>query len=226
MVLEKYDRVLKKEAQRLLRIRKKRRRKFPRYMAWRWTKLDESWRYPRGRDNKARLQLKGRPPLVKVGYRSPRLVRFLHPSGKYEVLIRRIEDLYNVDPLIHVVRISSNVGGRKRLEIIKFAERIGIRVLNPGKIPEVAPVEAPTEVKIEELEELTKEIEKEAESIETEELESVLEQEIEKIEEVEEEKVETSVEESPPSKQSKSDVLESELEKELGKIGESSDQGE
>ncbi|MEX0568819.1 MAG: eL32 family ribosomal protein, partial [Candidatus Njordarchaeota archaeon] len=98
MVFEKYEQVLRKETQRLLRIRKKRKRKFTRYMSWRWVKLSDNWRYPRGRDNKARLQLKGRPSLVKIGYRSPRLVRFLHPSGKYEILVRRMEDLYNVDP--------------------------------------------------------------------------------------------------------------------------------
>ncbi|MEX0569574.1 MAG: 50S ribosomal protein L32e [Candidatus Njordarchaeota archaeon] len=221
MVFEKYEQVLRKETQRLLRIRKKRKRKFTRYMSWRWVKLGDNWRYPRGRDNKARLQLKGRPSLVKIGYRSPRLVRFLHPSGKYEVIVRRLEDLYNIDPLVNVVRISSNVGGRKRLEIIKFAEKIGVRVLNPGKIPEVAPISAPSETEIGELEELTKEIEKEVESIETEELESALEHELEKIEKTEEEKKEPSEEKS-----SESDVLESELEKELEKIEDFSNQGE
>ncbi len=150
-----------REIRRLLRIRKSLKRKFRRYMSWRWTKLDESWRYPRGRDNKARLQLKGKPPLVKIGYRSPRAIRHMHPSGRWEVLVRRVEDLYNVDPLTQVVRIAANVGGRKRLEIVRFAERVGIRVLNPGKLPEIAPEEMPTAAPAE-LEMLAREIEETA----------------------------------------------------------------
>jgi len=214
-----------REIQRLMRIKRKHKRKFKRYMSWRWEKLDESWRYPRGRDNKARLQLKGKPPIVKIGYRSPKLVRFLHPSLKREVLVYRVEDLFNIDPLNEVARISSNVGGRKRLEIIKFAEKFGIRVLNPGRIPEIIPAGvsvAPTE--IERAEELTKEIEETVEGITPrEEIEKALEEEIEKIEaeetpseiEKEEEKVEIREEE-----------MGKELEEELKKISEEIEEGE
>ena len=121
------------EFRRLMRIKKSRYRDFVRPYAWRWKKLDESWRKPRGKDNKARLQIKGKPPLVKVGYRTPRKIRYLHPSGKEEVLVHRVEDLFNIDPLTQVVRIGRTVGVRKRLEILRFAEKFGIRVLNPGR---------------------------------------------------------------------------------------------
>jgi len=122
-----------RELRRLMRIKKAKKRKFTRPYSWIWKKLDESWRRPRGKDNKIRLQIKGKPPLVKVGYRSPKKVRYLHPSGKEVVLVRKLEDLYNIDPLTQVVRIARTVGVRKRLEIIKFAHRFGIRVLNPGR---------------------------------------------------------------------------------------------
>jgi len=186
-------------------------------MSWRWEKLDESWRYPRGRDNKARLQYKGKPPLVKIGYRSPKLVRYLHPSGRQEVLVYRPEDLYNIDPLTQAVRIAANVGGRKRLEIIKFAEKFGIRVLNPGRIPEIIPAEAPERPRPEELEAITEEIEKEVEKIEAPELaEEKLEEELKRLEEegLAEEALEERTEEI-------TEELERELEKELEQYDES-----
>ncbi len=210
--------VIAKEMRRLMKVKRTRRRVFKRYMSWRWEKLDESWRYPKGRDNKARLQLKGRPPLVKIGYRTPKLVRYLHPSLKREVLVYRVRDLYNINPQYEVVRIASNVGGRKRLEIIKFAERFGIRVLNPGRIPEVIPVEAPIErPKPEEIEAIAREIEAETEVTKEEtreEIERALAEEIEKIETKETAK-EHEEEEGVPSEESLEEELKK-IEEELG----------
>lgn len=160
MALESWSETRTREIRRLLRIRKRNRREFRRYLSWRWVKLDESWRYPKGRDNKVRLQYKGYPPKVKVGYRSPKLVRYLHPSGKKEILIYRIEDLFTVDPLTEVVRIASNVGQRKRLQIIQFAQKFGIQVTNPGKPPAVR-VETQPKPLEEKLEKLVEEIEAE-----------------------------------------------------------------
>jgi len=162
----------KTELRRLLRIRKKRKRDFVRPYAWRWKKLDESWRRPRGKDNKVRLQIKGKQPLVKVGYRSPRKVRFLHPSGKEVVLVYKIEDLYNVDPLTQVVRIARTVGVRKRVEILQFARKYGIRVLNHGRAEarlelELGRREIEQEVS-EEIEEEEMELTEESEEIEEE----------------------------------------------------------
>lgn len=175
MALEKWDDVRIREIQRLLRVKRKQRRKFRRHMAWRWVKLDDSWRYPSGRDNKLRLQYKGYPPKVKVGFRSPKLVRYLHPSGKREILVYRVEDLFTVDPLTEVVRIASNVSLRKRLEIIRFAQKFGIRVLNPGKIPEIRPAAPPAPLE-EKLEALVEAIETEEET--EKELEEALAEEI------------------------------------------------
>ncbi|MHA1610086.1 MAG: 50S ribosomal protein L32e [Candidatus Njordarchaeales archaeon] len=155
--------ITKTELERLMRIKKKRKRKFIRPYSWIWKKLDENWRRPRGKDNKVRLQIKGKPPLVKVGYRSPRKVRYLHPSGKEEVLVYKVEDLYNVDPLNQVVRIARTVGIRKRIEILKFARRFGIRVLNPGRAEARLELEISGEERAEGVEEVEEGTEEEVE---------------------------------------------------------------
>ena len=72
---------------------KLRRPEFVRQESWRYVRLKPNWRKPRGKDSKMRLQVKGWPPLVKVGYRTPRKYRGLHPSGYKEVLVYRPEDL-------------------------------------------------------------------------------------------------------------------------------------
>ncbi|HDI31733.1 MAG TPA: 50S ribosomal protein L32e [Thermofilum sp.] len=118
----------------LLKIRsvvKKKKPRFIRMNSWYLTRLPDSWRNPsRSLDNKIRLQKKGYPAKVKIGYRGPRLVRGFHPSGKREVLVSNIKDLENLDPELHVVRISSSVGMRKRREIIKKAAELGLKILN------------------------------------------------------------------------------------------------
>ncbi|MCC6059418.1 MAG: 50S ribosomal protein L32e [Thermofilaceae archaeon] len=124
------------EVERALRLReeiKARKPEFIRMNSWFLKRLGDSWRSPRhSLDNKIRLQRKGFPPMVKVGYRGPKLARGLHPSGYEEVIVHTPEELERIDPKRQAVRIASTVGRRKRAEIIKRAEELGITVLNAG----------------------------------------------------------------------------------------------
>lgn len=112
--------------------KKKRTPKFKRQEWFRFKRLGEKWRRPRGKDSKMRLGIRGRPAVPSIGYKSPKPMRGLHPSGKIEVLVNNLEDVKRVIPNKHVIRIASSVGKRKREQILARAEELGIRVLNPG----------------------------------------------------------------------------------------------
>jgi len=112
--------------------RRKRTPKFRRQEWFRFTKLGEKWRKPRGGDSKMRLGIRGKPAVVSVGYRSPRSVRGIHPSGLGEILVHGPRDLEGLDAGKQAIRIASGVGGRKREKILARAKELGIKVLNPG----------------------------------------------------------------------------------------------
>ncbi|MCX8180629.1 MAG: 50S ribosomal protein L32e [Thermofilaceae archaeon] len=123
-----------KPSGRLIRLKNEKNRKRPRFVrmnSWFLKRLDDSWRNPRrSLDNKIRLEKKGFPPRVKVGYRGPSEVRGLHPSGLIEVLVATPAQLNDLNPRRHIVRIASSVGARKRGEILKRAKELGLRVAN------------------------------------------------------------------------------------------------
>ncbi|MFN4046736.1 MAG: eL32 family ribosomal protein, partial [Acidilobaceae archaeon] len=76
-------------------IKGKRKPRFMRYLSWEFWKFErrDSWRRPKGNDSKMRLEIKGYPPRVKIGYRTPRALRGLHPSGLKPVVVRSLKDL-------------------------------------------------------------------------------------------------------------------------------------
>ena len=104
---------------RLLRLRKRMNAKRPafyRHLWWKFSKFDLVWRKPKGNDNKMRLQLKGYPPIVKVGYRGPRAVRGLHPTGREIVIVHNVSELERVDKEAQIVYIARTVGKKKRIQ--------------------------------------------------------------------------------------------------------------
>ena len=125
---------LSEEIKRNLRLRKILKGKKPDFIrmdSWVKPSIEKSsWRRPKGLDNKIKLQRKGFPKLVKIGYRGPKVVRGLHPSGFREVLVHNIQDLERVNPSYEAIRIASTVGKRKREEILKRAKELKIKVLN------------------------------------------------------------------------------------------------
>jgi large subunit ribosomal protein L32e len=126
------------ELKRLLALRetqKKRQPAFTRLESWRYKKLKPVWRKPKGIDNHMRLKKKGWPKSVTVGYRSPKKIRGLHPSGFNEILVHNIKDLDAIQPQ-QAIRIGQTVGRRKRSAIVDKAQELTIHVLNKRVRPD------------------------------------------------------------------------------------------
>jgi large subunit ribosomal protein L32e len=87
----------------------------------------DKWRLPHGIDlDKGRNH--GRQP--RIGYRSTKEIRFVHPSGYKEVLVCNMNDIAKIDNKTQAARIGATVGKRKRNEIVTEANKKGIWVLN------------------------------------------------------------------------------------------------
>ncbi len=110
-------------------IKKKKRFKFLRQRTPGKRRLKMSWRKPKGIDSPKRVERKEKGRVVKIGYRTPRLIRFLHPSGLPEVIVHNPTELEGLKGV--VVRIASTVGRKKRMEIVRKAEELGLKVINP-----------------------------------------------------------------------------------------------
>ena len=123
------------------------RPRFIRQESWRYDRLAENWRKPKGKDNKMRKQKSGMPALVKVGYRSPKAARGLHPSGYRDNLIYNTAELARLDPKGDAARIAHGLGKKKLIEIINKAGELGIKVLNPGNLISKVQIEMGKRVK-------------------------------------------------------------------------------
>lgn len=112
----KRPRFLRAETNRFLRIGKKRR------------KL-QKWRRARGKSNKLRLGKIGHPLVPKVGFKTQR-----NEAGKVNglmpTLVHNIKELQSLGK--DEIAIVARIGARKKLELIKEAEKLKIKILNLG----------------------------------------------------------------------------------------------
>jgi large subunit ribosomal protein L32e len=110
--------------------KKSRTPQFYREEWFRYKRLGKSWRRPDGISSKMRRNFKYRPSKVRVGFRGPKKVRGLHPSGFEEIMVFTVSDLETIDPKTQAARIGSSVGTRKRMEIEEKATELDVRILN------------------------------------------------------------------------------------------------
>ncbi|CAE6972664.1 RPL32 [Symbiodinium natans] len=114
------------------KIVKKRTKKFPRFQADRFKRMNPAWRKPRGIDGRVRRRFKGSTLCPKIGYGSDKKTRFRLKSGFYKFLVRCPADLEML--LMHnekyAVEIAHNVGAKKRKEIVERADQLRLYVTN------------------------------------------------------------------------------------------------
>ncbi|MBN3037477.1 MAG: 50S ribosomal protein L32e [Candidatus Diapherotrites archaeon] len=92
-------------------------------------RVGSRWRKPRGIDSKQRQQRQEKGAHPRIGYSQPRAIRGMHPTGVREILVNNLAGLEGCAG--KAVRIASAVGKRKREGILKKAEEMKLRVLNP-----------------------------------------------------------------------------------------------
>ncbi|TFG22254.1 MAG: 50S ribosomal protein L32e [Promethearchaeota archaeon] len=123
------------EHKRLFEIRKKMKKQRPsfnRVESWRYKRVKPSWRKARGIDSKTRRKNKAGVKSPSVGYRTPKKIRGIHPSGYQEVRVFTIKDLDTLNKNKHALKISSRLGAKKRIMLVEAAQRKGFKVLNLG----------------------------------------------------------------------------------------------
>ncbi len=114
----------------LLEKRNALKKKMPEFIRQDWQKairIKRHWRKPEGMHSKMRLKLRSLRRQPSIGFSSPKEVRGLTRDGYQVIIISNVAQLTGVkDP----ITIASTVGMRKRIEIVKKAKEMKLRVLN------------------------------------------------------------------------------------------------
>ncbi len=85
------------------------------------------WKRPDGRDSKMRLKRRSYPASPMVGNKSPKKISG-KVNGMKTMLVYNISDLEKVHKSF--IPIIAKIGAKKRMELIKYAEEKGIKILN------------------------------------------------------------------------------------------------
>ena len=92
-------------------------------------RISARWRKPHGIDNKQRQKLKWAGAVVKIGFRSPRSQRHLHPQGKPEKLVHNAKELQAAGKGV-VIRLSATLSKRSKAALRKQAGQMGVKTVN------------------------------------------------------------------------------------------------
>ncbi|MBN1156075.1 50S ribosomal protein L32e [Candidatus Woesearchaeota archaeon] len=186
----------------LLELRKRMKKKKPVFLrqdAQKKKRLGRGWRKPKGLHSKMRLRHKDKRAHPEPGFGSPREIRGLSKEGLQYVVVSNPKQVEEIKKEKQGIVISSSVGNRKRVMIIKKALELNINVLNmkePKKFvdkieKEIQQKAEEKKKKKEEKEKKGEEKKKKAEKKEKEEgKEQKLEETVTKEEEIKEEKKE------------------------------------
>jgi len=85
------------------------------------------WHKARGIDFFLKKEDGARP---KMGYRTTKKVRGLHPSGLKEVYVNNLNELKEIKEKNVVIRLKRTIGKKAKKEILKTAKEMNLRILN------------------------------------------------------------------------------------------------
>lgn len=122
------------EQEALLERSKRKLPEFVRQDAHKYKRLGMKWRRPRGIHSKLRRSFGYRPPLVKIGYGTNKLVRGLHPTGYEMKYVWNVRDCEGTNPKRQALVIGRTVGTKKRMTIEKHALENKFYVINKSQI--------------------------------------------------------------------------------------------
>lgn len=111
---------------------KKKKPVFLRQEVFRRKRLEAKWRMPKGHHSKMKQKLAGRRKMPSIGYSSPREVRGLTREGYRRVLVHNLAELNKVKE--NAVELSSSLGSRKKLELLKKIKELKLKVINVKNI--------------------------------------------------------------------------------------------
>merc|ERR1712134_92676 len=114
------------------KIVKKRTKKFIRHQSDRYDKLKQSWRRPKGIDNRVRRKFRGMGKLPGIGYGSAKATKHMMPSGFRKVLVHNVKELevLMMQNKKFCAEIAHGVSSKNRKTLVERAQQLCIRVTN------------------------------------------------------------------------------------------------
>merc|ERR1712071_167073 len=114
------------------KILKKRTKRFIRHQSDRYDKVKESWRKPKGIDNRVRRRFKGQYLMPSIGYGTNSKTRHCMPDGFLKFVVHNVKELELLMMLkgSYAAEIAHNVSSPKRKLIVERASQLSIKVTN------------------------------------------------------------------------------------------------
>lgn len=120
--------------EKLLALKKKMNRKRPVFIRQdyriRIKVSDDYWRKPRGCHSKMRRGEAGKRKVVQAGYRSPAALRGINLKGFKPVRVETMAQLAKIKPEQEIAVMASNLGLKKKVALVKFADEKNIKFAN------------------------------------------------------------------------------------------------
>ena len=115
----------------VLAVRQKRNKpRFVRQDINKKKRLRRTWRRPKGLHSKMRRSIRGKPSVVSIGWGNPKAGRHLSKAGLLPILISTLSELGAVNPQQQEIVISSTLGTKKKMPLVKAAQEKGITISN------------------------------------------------------------------------------------------------